>query len=230
MMPFAVRGWLLASLMLVCAVASVLLRPQAQPDRALQLEALIPASFGDWIIDPSVVPVAPSPDVQANLDELYEQILTRTFVNSNGQRMMLVVAYGGDQSDSLKAHRQEVCYEAQGFTIRKTVRDTLHSSSGAIPLVRVHAVKGRRSEPISYWFTMGDRVVIGRLERLLAQLGYGLRGRIPDGMLVRVSSLGTDLPASFAAQDAFISALLEAMSPAQRQRLAGITAPSAGRG
>jgi EpsI family protein len=230
MMPFAVRGWLLAGLMLVCAVASLLLRPQAQPDRALQLEALIPASFGDWIVDPGVVPVSPSPDVQANLDELYEQILTRTFVNSGGQRMMLVVAYGGDQSDSLKAHRQEVCYEAQGFTIRKTVRDTLHASSGAIPLVRVHAVKGRRSEPISYWFTMGDRVVIGRLERLLAQLGYGLRGRIPDGMLVRVSSLGTDLPASFAAQDEFISALLEAMSPAQRQRLAGIAAPSAGRG
>lgn len=223
-MPIQVRMWLLAALMLVCAVASWALKPQSQPDRALTLETLIPTAFDGWQVDPTQVPIAPSPDVQANLDDLYDQIVTRTYVNAQGQRMMLVVAYGGDQSDSLKAHRQEVCYQAQGFSIRAVTPDVLQSEAGRIPLVRVHAVKGRRSEPMSYWFTMGDRVAIGRGERLLAQVQYGLRGQIPDGLLVRVSSLGSDLPQSYAAQDAFIQALLAAMTPAQRRRLAGLGA------
>jgi len=221
-MPVQVRAWLLATLMIACAGASWLLRPQAQPDQTLKLDAVIPTQFGGWMIDPAVVPIPPTPDVQANLDVLYDQIVTRTYVNANGERMMLVVAYGGDQSDSLKAHRQEVCYSAQGFSIQKVRPDTLRSELGVIPLVRIHAVKGRRSEPISYWFTMGDRVVIGRADRLLAQVQYGLRGRIPDGMLVRVSSLGSDLASSFAAQDEFIDALLTAMTPADRLRFAGL--------
>ncbi len=217
-----VHVWLMAALLFICALASAALQPRAQPDRALALDTLIPAAFGGWRIDPTTAPVPPSPDVQANLDELYDQILTRTYVDADGNRMMLVIAYGGDQSDSLKAHRQEVCYAAQGFTIRSVLPDQPTLADRAVPLVRVHATKGRRSEPMSYWFTMGDRVAIGRLERLILQLRYGLQGRIPDGLLVRVSSLGSDLPSHFAAQDAFLEAMLASLPPAHRTRLAGL--------
>ncbi|HUO44273.1 MAG TPA: EpsI family protein [Burkholderiales bacterium] len=180
---------------------------------APRFETVIPQSFGGWQIDPTVVPVVPSPDVQANLDKIYSQIVSRTYINGNGERMMLTVAYGGDQSDALKAHRQEVCYAAQGFEIHGLTHVAMDVGGASIPVTRMQAVRGFRSEPVTYWLTMGDRVVVGRLERLLTQIRYGLAGRIPDGLLVRVSSLSDDPQAAFHAQDQFIRDLLAGMKP-----------------
>lgn len=216
--------WVAGAAMVACAIAAALWRPVAVADPSFHLEALVPAEFGHWRVDASVVPIAPTPDVQENLDKLYGQIVSRTYVNDRGERMMLVVAWGGDQSDSLKAHRQEVCYSAQGFAVSDVHRDALEVNGASVPLVRMHAVKATRSEPVSYWFTMGDHVVIGRVDRLLAQIGYGLMGRIPDGLLVRVSNLSSDVPAGFAAQDDFLRSLLAASIPAGRRKLAGVGA------
>ncbi len=214
-------SWIAGVAMLCCAALASAWRPVAVANPGFQLEALIPAQFGGWRVDASVIPISPTPDVQQNLDKLYGQIVSRAYVNDRGERMMLVVAYGGDQSDSLKAHRQEVCYTAQGFIVRDVHKDTLNAAGASVPLVRMHAEKADRSEPVSYWFTMGDRVVIGRLDRLIAQIGYGLAGKIPDGLLVRVSSISRDAPASFAAQDEFLRGLLGAVSAPVRHQLAG---------
>lgn len=213
--------WAVSVAMLACAAASVLLRPTTQP-ADFKLEQMVPTQFAGWKVDPDVIPVAPSPDVQTNLDNLYDQILTRTYVNEKGQRIMLVIAYGGDQSDSLKAHRQEVCYQAQGFAIRSVRNDSLRADGGEVPIVRVHAQQGRRSEPISYWFTMGDFVAMGRGERLATQVMYGFQGRIPDGMLVRVSNISGDPTASWVSHDDFLRSLLQVVGPNGRQRLAGL--------
>jgi EpsI family protein len=218
------RNWIAGAAMVACAIAASLWRPVAVADPAFKLDAVVPSAFGSWRVDASVVPIAPTPDVQQNLDKLYGQIVSRTYVNDRGERMMLVVAWGGDQSDSLKAHRQEVCYTAQGFTIRDLHSDVLKVQGASVPLVRMHAQKDSRSEPVSYWFTMGDHVVIGRLDRLIAQIGYGLAGKIPDGLLVRVSNVSRDVPASYAAQDDFMRALLSTLAPTDRQRIAALTA------
>jgi EpsI family protein len=95
---------------------------------------------------------------------------------------------------------------------------------GSIPVMRMLAIRDVRSEPVTYWFTMGDRVVRGRLERLAVQLREGFAGRIPDGMMVRVSSISTDPRAAYAAQQAFVAGLLASMAPAERGRLAGAPA------
>ena len=68
---------------------------------------------------------------------------------------------------------------------------------------------------------MGDRVVLGRLERLMVQLRLGLSGRIPDGMLVRVSSISLNPAQAFNEQEEFISALLEGMRRGDIYRLLG---------
>lgn len=214
--------WAVAAALLASAAAALLLRPTTQLDPYFSVEQLVPMQFGGWRVDPFVIPIAPSPDVQANLDKLYDQVLMRTYVNDQGQRIMLVIAYGGDQSDSLKAHRQEVCYQAQGFAIKSARNDVLRTDGGDVPIVRLHAQQGRRSEPVSYWFTMGDYVVMGRAERLATQVMYGLKGRIPDGMMVRVSNISGDLEASYAAHDEFLRTLLAMIGPKGRQRLAGL--------
>jgi exosortase B len=213
-----------AALMITTALAAPLLEPVRAEGPSLQLESMVPRAFGDWSIDPEVVPVPLTAEVQAKLDRIYSQTVSRTYVNAAGQHMMLTVAYGGDQSDALKAHRQEVCYTAQGFTIHDLHADQLAVKGGSIPVMRMLAIRDERSEPVTYWFTMDDRVVRGRAERLAMQLREGFRGRIPDGMLVRVSSISTDPQAAYAAQQAFVVALLASMPPAERTRLAGAAA------
>jgi EpsI family protein len=205
---------LVGTVMVLAAGAASALKPtRAQHEAGIDLARMIPVSFGDWIIDPGNVPIVPSPDVQANLARLYDQIVSRTYVNARGERMMLTIAYGGDQSDALKAHRQEVCYSAQGFEIKEVLHGDLRLLGKPIPVTRMLAVRGPRSEPVTYWFTMGNRVVLGRLQRLLVQLRFGLSGRIPDGMLVRVSSISTHPARAFMEHGEFTSALLGAMRP-----------------
>jgi exosortase B len=203
------------------AVAAPVLKPAPADVSSVNLEKMLPTAFAGWRIDPSVEPIAPAPDVQSNLDRIYNQIVSRAYVNDAGEQMMLTVAYGGDQSDALKAHRQEVCYSAQGFEIHNLHRDTLSAGGRTIPVTRLHAIRGARSEPVTYWLTMGDRVVLGRLERLKVQLASGLAGRLPDGMLVRVSSIADDAPGAYVTQQAFIGAALAAMPAADAARLVG---------
>ena len=207
--------------MIGTAAAAPALKPVPSNEPAPDLERVIPAQFGEWKVDPEMAQVTPAPDVQANLDRLYRQILTRTYVNPAGERMMLTIAHGGDQSDALKAHRQEVCYAAQGFEISQLRHGSLSAAGREVPVTRFQATLGERSEPVTYWFTMGDRVVLGRAERLRVQLEHGFAGRIPDGMLVRVSSLSADPARAYAAQAAFVAAIAAALPSNDAARLVG---------
>ena len=105
--------------------------------------------------------------------------------------------------------------------VNKDGQVSLTAAGREIPVTRMFAVRGERAEPVTYWFTMGDRVVRGRLERLQVQVENGLAGRIPDGMLVRVSSLSADAPRAYAAQDAFLSAVVAAIPAADAARIVG---------
>ena len=216
------RFMLAGAALCAAALAAIVLKPtSAAADATIDLETIVPASFGEWVAQPAAAAIVPAPDVEANLARLYSQIVSRTYVNSRGERVMLMVAYGGDQSDALKAHRQEVCYAAQGFNIRELSQGELPAFGRTIPVTRMHAVRGRRSEPVTYWFTMGDQVVIGRLERLAVQLRYGLAGWLPDGLLVRVSTFDSDPARAYGQHGEFLGALLEGMKRSDLPRLIG---------
>jgi len=81
---------------------------------------------------------------------------------------------------------------------------------------------GPREEPITYWFTVGDRAVLGSTQKRLVELRYGLTGRIPDGLLFRVSSLDGDAIRAYEIQGQFANQLLQSVSPADRIRLSGL--------
>jgi EpsI family protein len=85
----------------------------------------------------------------------------------------------------------------------------------------MYAALGQRHEPVTYWFTMGDTVVMSRTERLLTQIKYSFAGVIPDGFLVRISSLGEDDAASYQAHAEFARQLIEAADEPTRVRLVG---------
>ena len=215
---------ILGVLMVLSGALTLALTPTnkiADLQEKLDLEILIPSRFGDWKIDESIIPLQVDAETQAKLNEIYNQTLSRTYVNSLGERIMLSVAYGGDQSDNLAVHKPEVCYYAQGFEIMKTFADELLTQYGKLPIKRLLAVKGYRNEPITYWVTVGNRAVLPGIEEKLQQLKYCLTGNVPDGMLVRVSSIDSDKNKAYQQQAMFIQDLLSSVNINERIRLIG---------
>jgi len=182
---------------------------------------MIPETIGVWKIDPDIVPLQLSPEMQKGLSELYSEVLVRTYVNPSGEHVMLSVAYGGDQSGNLALHKPEHCYGAQGFEISNVNSLPYHFDQSVFPVTRLLAVQGRRSEPITYWTTVGDKVVRDGLEQKLQKLRYAMTGKIPDGILVRVSTLDNDMNNAYRLQDSFIQSMLAAMKTADRKKIIG---------
>jgi EpsI family protein len=210
--------------MLCAAGLSFALKPAVRLSEnapALRLEEMIPREFAGWRIDPNVMPIQVSPDVQAKLDATYNQVLSRTYVSPDGERMMLSIAYGGAQSDDLSVHHPEACYTAQGFQVLAPAIGQLVTEFGAVPVKRLFAVLGPRREPITYWITVGEQATHSPLQEKLSRFRYGLTGQIPDGILVRVSSIAEDREGAYAQQGSFVRSMLAAMQPKDRVRLVG---------
>jgi EpsI family protein len=212
-------------LMIIASVSAEYLKPTKKLSDsmpAVNLEKMIPAQFGEWHTDPVVLEQIISPERKVLLAQLYGQTLTRAYLDSHGTRIMLSIAYGGDQSDEMQVHRPELCYTAQGFQVERDRLDTLPTKFGSLPIKRLFAVQGSRNEPITYWITVGDKaVVLKGVQQKLAQMRYGLTGKVPDGMLVRVSSINRDDKDAYRIQDDFVREMLEAMSKEDRTRIAG---------
>jgi EpsI family protein len=223
--PSSRSSWLIAVLMFAASVGAMTLRPGgkvAHERPRTSLESAIPRQFGEWREAPNTRLQLVNPQTRELLDKIYSEIVSRVYVHANGYRIMLSLAYGSDQRGSLQAHKPEVCYPAQGFLIREDQSGRLATAFGDIPVRRMFATMGARQEPLTYWFTTGDKVVQGRMQRRLAELSFGLTGRIPDGMLFRVSSIDPDMDRAYRMQGQFVDQLLLAVSPIQRKRLSGL--------
>jgi len=224
MTHFTRRAIILAVLMLSASMLSAALTPTQRimvEAAQLDLEALIPHQFGDWQMLEGGVQAVINPQTQQTLKKLYSQTLSRTYINSDGRRIMLSLAYGADQSQDNKIHKPEVCYPAQGFRIINKKNDIVHAETADLPVMRIVTQLGNRHEPVTYWIRMGDTLVRGAIEQNLARINYGLKGYIPDGILFRVSEINPDIESSFSLQDQFIQSLLPSLTPDARKMLIG---------
>jgi EpsI family protein len=210
--------------MVAAAILAMALTPtkfNAATAPKVNLEALIPKHFGEWSMSEAQEIMLISPEQEATLKQIYNQTLTRTYVNSNGQQVMLSIAYGGDQSDSMQVHRPEVCYPAQGFQVFKKTDGIINTGFGSIPVVRLVATQKERVEPITYWIMVGNTVAENKFWWKIAQLKISLTGKIPDGLIFRVSTIDADEGQAYRIQDVFINELLHSLNPYQRSRLIG---------
>jgi len=208
----------------LCAVLGRWMQPTdylVNHETKLDLEKIFPSRFGSWTVDTNQPAAIVSPDVQAMLDELYNQVLTRTYVDDQGNRIMLSVAYGGDQSDATRAHRPDICYPAQGFEILDSGDAHVDLPQQTLRVRHMTARLGARVEPVTFWFVVGDHVAVSGQDQKLAELRYSLRGMIADGMLVRVSSIDRDTDAAYALQARFIQQLQGAFDAAWVPRVFG---------
>lgn len=196
----------------------------APTKQAEKFDDIVPTRFGPWHEVPQSTTLVVNPQAQQLLDKIYSQMLNRTYVNDRGYHVMLSLAYGDDQRGGLQAHLPEVCYPAQGFTVASQTARPIATPFGAVSAQRLEMSRGSRVEPVTYWFNFGDVVLRSgsRLERRLIELRLSLTGRVPDGMLVRVSSIDADSATAFTQHDRFVVDLLSALTEVQRQRFIGL--------
>lgn len=225
-MATTLKNLILMALMLATAALAHVMRPTvhlASERTPIDLEAMIPRQFGGWREQVNVAAQVVNPEQAATLEAIYSQTLSRFYVNGAGYRVMLSIAYGNDQSDQLQLHKPEVCYPAQGFRLEEVQRGTLDLlGQSAIAATRMSTHLGQRYEPVTYWTVVGDHVTTSGVNKKLTEMRYGLRGRIPDGMLVRVSSIDRDTARAHQIQAEFAAAMVAAIAPQNRARFAGL--------
>jgi EpsI family protein len=210
--------------MLAAAGLALALTPNrkvADEGPRIDLETVVPTRFGEWQLDTTIVPLMPDPQAQAALDKIYNQTLARTYINGRGERIMLSVAYGGDQSDAMQVHKPEVCYPAAGFQVLTQKVGRLATAFGGLDVKRIVVQQGPRVEPVTYWIKLGDKVAMSGLERKFNQIRYGLTGKIPDGLLFRVSNISGDQESAFRLHEGFITAMLGQLDDTGRSVLIG---------
>lgn len=153
-----------------------------------KLEALVPRRFMGWVFDSSSGLVLPPADQLR--DQLYAQVLTRSYTHADGSAVMLLMAYNGSQDGTLQVHRPEVCYPASGFKLTRIDDRVTPVSAGIdIPSRYIVAETELRTEQLIYWTRLGDRFPRKWAEQKLAVVEENLNGIIPDGILVRMSTV-----------------------------------------
>lgn len=219
------KNILLLLLMIFSAGGAVVLRPTnkiAEQRPAIQLERIVPKYFGDWAEEEQIASLIVDPSQVEMINRIYNQTLSRVYKNNAGYRIMLSLAYGSDQSDGVQLHKPEVCYPAQGFVLHNKTQSSLSLPTGQIPITRINTSLGQRVEPVTYWMTIGNQVVSSNgIHKKIVEMGYGINGKIPDGMLIRFSSIDSDIQRAYKIQDQFASEMLAAIPSEHLERFSG---------
>ena len=212
-------------LMVFGAVAAVAMTPRDRvaDHRNYDLEHIVPTSFAGWREEEGDKLVLPDPSANTLADKIYNRVLARTYRGSSGEHVMLVIAYGGDQSDQLQLHRPEVCYAANGYHVEGLHFTRQHLAGYDLVMARLDTSDHYGHEDVSYWMRVGDRQVTTNMDRQWVKLVSGLHGVIPDGVLVRVSSRtgAGDADRQYAIHDRFIADLVAQLDGNARQLLIG---------
>lgn len=228
--PFRVRPLALIVLvaLLAAAASTIAMTPRLHmsDSRNRDLETLVPKAFAGWTVEKTDGLVMPDPDRERLVNKLYNSVLTRVYRDRAGNEVELLIAYGGDQSDALQLHRPETCYLSNGYAVEPPYYEDKIYAGHEIHVARVRTHNAVVHEPVSYWMRVGNRLVTTNMDRQLAKLMDGLRGIIPDGVLVRVSSrtMSADIAGAYAMQDRFIADMLASLDRKTQELLTGPSA------
>lgn len=187
------------------------------------LNSIVPEQIGEWTkqTDPFLqVSITAGEDNLA--DQLYDKVLMRSYRSTNGEMVMLALAYAKEQTQDIKIHRPEVCYDAQGFTILQHTIHNMPFDDSSVPVHRLLAKNNARTEIVSYWVRIGDKYPTGGLDSRLEILRAGLKGKILDGILVRVSTVvesDSGLDIAYEVQEKFLVELLHHLDQKTRHLL-----------
>lgn len=215
--------------MLALGGLGFVLKPQSHfAQNPPELQRLIPTQFEGWQevatpfvqIDVSVK----SPNGVAE-DQPYDQVVSRTYVRPGANPVMLSVAYINAQQQEVKIHRPPLCYVAQGFKIGQESQGelpALGTPTDPVRISRMLAISGSRQEAVVYLMRTGTLHSADPWQVRWYILQDGVKGNIPDGALLRVSTLiqqPSDAPQAYRELETFMQALVRATPEPARSLL-----------
>lgn len=216
---------LLAILMVVTSVFANMAKPTRLMSEIYPREKLaneIPLLFSRWEKQQTNIAEVVDPTQQAVLKYLYTETLSASYINANKGLVMLSIAYGKDQRDGNDVHQPDLCYPAQGFTvIEQRELPLVLDANRSIVVKYMKTQKGQRIEPLIYWTTLGDAVYRGKLQKKIIDFKYSRDNLIPDGMIVRVSTIEEDSAIAMASITDFVTDWYASMPEQQRKRYFG---------
>jgi EpsI family protein len=189
-----------------------------------KLDDVIPRAMPGW--SSSDVSDLVQPREENSLaSRIYGQTVGRVYAEAeSGFQVMMLAAHGETQSRDLQLHRPETCYPASGFKVADQGPTLTPLASGvALPTRRLIAEAPGRREVIVYWARVGDFFPVGGLQQRVDVLRAAVRGRIVDGVLIRVSALSADPNQAFTKLDDFVSKIVSQTRPENRMVLIGGT-------
>lgn len=181
-----------------------------------ELETIVPKRIGGWQFETTSGLVVPPEDPLS--DSLYSDVLTRVYTNGVNPPVMLLVAQSAGQTGVLQIHRPEVCYPAGGFQLSAVKPISIATPSRLLPASQLTATAPGRPEQILYWTRVGDTMPTSWSEQRWAVARDNLEGKIPDAVLVRVSTIDPDETVAKARLVQFVEGLIAGM-PSGSQRV-----------
>jgi len=188
----------------------------------------VPLQIGPWQFATADGVVVPREDEAAPQDG-YDQVLTRTYLSADNPEVMLLLAYGSTQGGSLQLHRPETCYPGQGFLLsRFSDHELLIPGGAAVEGRSFTAQRDDRVERVLYWTRISNAFPRNTAQEYRAIFTSIITGVIPDGILVRLSTLEPDIRRADAALARFAELLVRSTSVSDREVLIGKGQTSAG--
>ena len=217
-------------LMIAASGAAVALTPtrHLMAEGVVNLEKTIPHEFAGWrqVQTPVIqMDLTPRDGELTTTDKPYDQTLMRTYIRPDGNAVMLALAWSRSQRQEVKIHRPELCYVAQGFEVKDKHATNLNlGSAGNVTAYRLMTRNDQRMEPITYWIRIGDKISLSALQSRLMIFKEGLKGRVPDGILVRVSQAappGQNPAPHYQVEEQFLRDLIGSLDAPGRELLRG---------
>lgn len=216
------RRLLATGLLLAGGGAALALRPRADghPPPPGTFARVLPRAVGGYAeTGASALILPPDSDLRATT---YADVLSRIYQAATAPPILLLAAAAAAREPGLTIHRPEECYPAYGFDL-----SALRPVRPGAPLpydaraTLFTARRDRRVEHVFYWVRVGRAFPGTALQQRQTVAAENLRGRLPGGVLLRLSVIGGEAEAALAAMLAFHAALLAAAGPAGRTVLLG---------
>lgn len=227
-----------AVLLVVLGIVATLLTQRLQPTRYVErqgatLGAMLPPAVPGWqerksnMVQMSLTP--DGVDRSQAVAATYDDTAMTSYSDDQGHVVMVALAYGRSQRQEGKIHRPELCYSAQGFTVKSSasVALPLAADAASVRIQRLDTQGRNHREIVSYWIRIGDLFSTSAFETRTHIMKVGLQGDIPDGILFRVSQVvpkdlsASELEAAFARQESFMAALSKSLTGGSKKMLLG---------
>jgi len=185
-----------------------------------RLDPLFPKRVADWVFERSDGLVLPPSEELS--DHFYTNLITRYYRSPTQLPVMLLIAYSNTQDGTLQVHRPEACYPAAGYQLLREMMVPLPAGHGVIvPGHFISAESVSRVEQLIYWTRIGNDFPTRWWQQHWAVAKENLKGRVPDGVLIRLSTSAPDDRSALAVLRRFIAPFLGNLPLSGRRLLLG---------